>query len=191
MDVRREVWQVYRESLPVLLASLVGGLIAGTVLGSDAMTRAFEQFPGMWLLLPAFLATRGNVYGSLGARVASGIHQGLLEPEFEWQQRLVNAVVASYVNGVTISVFIATASWALLALLGRDSASLVQLIAILLIAGTLTAVVLIAGLLTLIFASYERGMDPDNLVGPIVTTIGDIFGVFFLYVALVTVGVVL
>jgi mgtE-like transporter len=191
MDVRREVWQVYREALPILLVSLVGGLVAGTALGTDAMVRAFDRFPGMWLLLPAFLATRGNVYGSLGARISSGIHQGLVVPEFEWQERLVNAVVASFVNGISISVFIGVTSWGLLQVLGRESAGLLELVGIMFVAGTLTSVVLIVGLLALIFASYEYGMDPDNLVGPIVTTLGDIFGVTFLYVALFVVGVTL
>lgn len=191
MDVRREVWQVYREALPILLVSLVGGLIAGTVLGSEAMENAFDQFPGMWMLVPAFLATRGNVYGSMGARISSGIHQGLIVPEFEWQERMVNAVVASFINGISISVFIAVSSWGLLSLLGRESANLLELIGVMLVAGVLTSVVMIVGLVALIFASYEYGMDPDNLVGPIVTTLGDIFGVAFLYVALVVVEVVL
>lgn len=191
MDVRREVWQVYREALPILLVSLVGGLIAGTVLGSEAMENAFDQFPGMWMLVPAFLATRGNVYGSMGARISSGIHQGLIVPKFEWQERMVNAIVASFINGISISVFIAVSSWGLLWLLGRESANLLELIGVMLVAGVLTSVVMIVGLVALIFASYEYGMDPDNLVGPIVTTLGDIFGVAFLYVALVVVEVVL
>ena len=63
MDVRREVWQVYRESLPVLLASLVGGLIAGTVLGSDAMTRAFEQFQRR--VVESALVRDGDSHGSV------------------------------------------------------------------------------------------------------------------------------
>jgi mgtE-like transporter len=49
-----------------------------------------------------------------------------------------------------------------------------------LIAGVLTSVVLIVGLLALIFVGFQYGYDPDNLVGPIVTTLGDIFGMLFL-----------
>ena len=188
MDVRREVEQVYREALPILLVSLAGGLIAGIVL--EGMRSVFHRFPGLLMLVPAFMATRGNVYGSLGARISSGIHQGLISPEFEWQQRLVNAVVASFVNGISISIFIAVSSWALLQLLGRESAHLLELLGIMLVAGTLTSVVMIVGLLSLIFASYEYGMDPDNLVGPIVTTLGDIFGLAFLYIAVIVVEVI-
>ncbi len=185
------VVRIYRESIAVLGVSLVAGIFSGTVLGSDVMVAGFQRYPGLLLLLPAFLATRGNVYGALGARIASGLHQGLIDPGFDRDRRLVNAVIASFVNGISISVFIGVLSWVILRLLGRESAALSELVAITLISGTLTAVVMIFGLLGLIFLGYERGIDPDNLVGPIVTTFGDVFGVVFLYIAIVTVDVIL
>lgn len=185
------VRRIYRQSIPVLAVSLVAGIFSGAVLGTDGMVEGFQRYPGLLLLLPAFLATRGNVYGALGARISSGLHQGLIDPGFGRDERLVNAVVASFVNGISISVFIGVLSWALLRGLGRESAALVELVAITLISGTLTAVVMIFGLLGLIFLGYTRGIDPDNLVGPIVTTFGDVFGVVFLYATIVIVGAVL
>ena len=191
MDARREVWRIYRESIGILGVSLLGGLFAGLVLGSDAMRAGFADFPGLLLLLPAFLATRGNVYGAFGARISSGLHQGLIDPEFEFDERLVNAVVTSFVNGIGVSVLIGFLSWGILRALGRESARLVELVGITFIAGVLTSIVLVFGLLVLVFGSYESGYDPDNLIGPIVTMLGDVFGVVFLYVAIVVVGVVL
>jgi mgtE-like transporter len=191
MDVGAEVRRVYRESVGILSVSLLGGLFAGAVLGSEPMREAFRQYPGLLLLLPAFLATRGNVYGAFGARLSSGLHQGLIRPELAYDERLVNAVVASFVNGIGISVVIGVLSWGILQALGRESARLVELVGITLVSGVLTSVVLVFGLLGLVFGSYEFGLDPDNLIGPIVTTLGDVFGVVFLYLAVVIVGVVL
>ncbi len=190
MAARQDAWRIYRESLPILAVSLAGGVFAGSVLGSEGMTAGFERFPGLLLLLPAFLATRGNVYGALGARISSGLHQGMIDPSFSWDRRLVNAVAASFVNGIGISVFIAVLSWGILQVLGRESARLLELLGIMLISGVLTSVTLIFGMLALVFASYEYGLDPDNLIGPIVTTLGDIFGVVFLFVAITVVGVI-
>ncbi|MFQ3319285.1 MAG: mgtE-like transporter [Natronomonas sp.] len=191
MDARHEVWRIYRESIAILGISLLGGLFAGTVLGSAGMRAAFTDFPGLLLLLPAFLATRGNVYGAFGARISSGLHQGLIEPEFELDPRLVNAITASFINGIGISVLIGALSWGILRVLGRESARLLELVGITFISGVLTSVVLVFGLLALVFGSYQFGLDPDNLIGPIVTMLGDVFGVVFLYVAIVIVGVVL
>ncbi len=188
MTFREQFWSIYRQTLPVLFVALLGGLFAGMVL--EGLLESVERFPGLLVMVPVFLATRGNVYGALGGRIASGLHQGLIPPTIEWNERLVNAVIASFVNGITISIVIGFISWIALQLLGWPSATLYELVGIMLIAGVLTSVVLIFGLLALIFAGYKHGYDPDNLVGPIVTTLGDIFGMLFLFVAVFVIEVV-
>ncbi|WP_436346673.1 magnesium transporter [Natronorubrum sp. FCH18a] len=182
MSVRGDFWSIYREALPILLIALGGGLFAGLVL--EGLLEDVDRFPGLLVMVPVFLATRGNVYGALGGRISSGLHQGLLEPHFEWNDRLVNAVIASFVNGIGISVVIGVVTWGALLVLGWEVAALYELVAIMLVAGVLTSVVLIFGLLALIFAGYKYGYDPDNLVGPIVTTLGDIFGMLFMLFAI-------
>jgi mgtE-like transporter len=182
MSVREEFWSIYREALPILLIALGGGLFAGLVL--EGMVESVERFPGLLVMIPVFLATRGNVYGALGGRISSGLHQGLIEPKFERDQRLVNAVTASFINGIGISLVIGVITWLALLLLGWEVAALYELVGIMLIAGVLTSVVLIFGLLALIFAGFKYGYDPDNLVGPIVTTLGDIFGMLFMLFAI-------
>lgn len=188
MSFRDGFWSIYREALPVLLVALLGGLFAGLVL--EELIESVERFPGLLVMVPVFLATRGNVYGALGGRISSGLHQGLIAPQFEWNDRLVNAVIASFVNGIGISIVVGVISWGALLLLGRDAAPVHELVGIMLIAGVLTSVVLIFGLLLLIFVGYKRGYDPDNLVGPIVTTLGDIFGMVFLFFAVGVVEVI-
>ncbi|MES3161087.1 MAG: magnesium transporter [Halorubrum sp.] len=188
MGVRRDFWSIYREALPVLVIALGGGLFAGLVL--EGMLESVERFPGLLVMVPVFLATRGNVYGALGGRIASGLHQGLIEPRFERSERLVNAVLASFINGIGISIVIGFISWGALTVLGRESAALGELVGIMLIAGVLTSVILIFGLLLLIFTGYKAGYDPDNLVGPIVTTLGDVFGMAFLFLAVIVVEVI-
>ena len=187
MDTRDIFWGIYRQSLPVLLVALAGGLFAGLVL--EGLIESIERFPGLLVMVPVFLATRGNVYGALGGRIASGLHQGLIDPQFEWDERLANAVIASFVNGIGISIVIGVVTWLALFVMGWERALLVEFVLIMLIAGLLTSVVLIFGLLLLIFAGFKRGYDPDNLVGPIVTTLGDIFGMMFLFFSVWLVGV--
>ncbi|MCU4740466.1 magnesium transporter [Halobacteria archaeon AArc-m2/3/4] len=182
MSVWDDFWPIYREALPVLLIALGGGLFAGLVL--EGILESVERFPGLLVMVPVFLATRGNVYGALGGRISSGLHQGLIPPRFERSERLVNAVLASFINGIGISVVIGVVTWLALLVIGWEVAALYELVGIMLIAGVLTSVVMIVGLLLLIFAGYKRGYDPDNLVGPIVTTLGDIFGMLFLLLSI-------
>lgn len=190
MDVRGEAATIYRETFPILLISLGGGLFAGLVL--EGLLESVAEYPGLLVMVPVFLATRGNVYGALGGRIASGLHQGLIEPQLQYDERLANAALASLVNGIGISVVIGVLTWLVLTILPNwEPAMLVQLVAIMFVAGVLTSLLMIVGMLVLIFAGFKRGYNPDNLVGPIVTTLGDIFGMVFLLFSVWLVGVVL
>lgn len=186
MSVRAVAVAAYREGLPALSASIVGGLLAGVVLGG--MRAEFRAVPGLLVLVPALLATRGNVYGALGARIATALHQGLVTPSLrERDDRLVSAIVAAIANGLVASGFAAVAAFVILTLLAAPTAPLFTLLAIALLAGVLSGVVLSAIVVVVVFAGYRRGYNPDTLVGPVVTTAGDVFGVTFLFLAVTVV----
>jgi mgtE-like transporter len=182
MTAREVATEAYREALPALGASLVGGLLAGLVLGGmRADLRAVE---GLLVLVPALLATRGNVYGSLGTRLATGLHQGLIEPRVRGSdRRLLAAAAAALANGVLTSLFAAAAVVVVLSTLGAPVAGIGHLLGIALVAGVLSGVTLTVVVVTVVFAGYRRGYNPDTLVGPLVTTTGDVFGVLFLLIA--------
>jgi len=182
MTVREVARVAYREGLPALAASAVGGLLAGVVLGG--MRAEFRAVPGLLVLVPALLATRGNVYGSLGARLATGLHQGLVTPSVgDADDRLYRAVAAAISNGLLASVFAAVLAFVALTALGDAVAPLATLVGIALLAGLLSGIVLSITVVVVVFAGYRRGYNPDTLVGPIVTTAGDVFGVAFLLLA--------
>jgi mgtE-like transporter len=177
-DVVRDA---YRGALPTLLVSAVGGLLAGSILGGmDAELRAID---GLLVMVPAFLAIRGSVYGSLGARLSSALHQGLLEPVFAYDERIATAVAAAVANGVTASIFAALLTVVLLTALGRPVAPLGRLALVALVGGLLAGVALTTTILAVVFVGYRRGANPDDLVGPAVTTAGDVFGMASLFVA--------
>lgn len=182
MTIRAVAGRVYREALPALAASAAGGLVAGLVLGG--MRAELRAVPGLLVLVPALLATRGNVYGSLGARLSSGLHQGLIEPRLSLaDERVRGAVAAAVANGLLASSFAAVAAWVALGLLARPAAPVGTLVAVAIIAGLLSGAVLVAAVLGVVFLGFRQGRDPDTLVGPMVTTTGDLFGLAFLVLA--------
>ncbi|WP_128476858.1 magnesium transporter [Halorussus pelagicus] len=185
MSVREVAAQAYREALPALAASVVGGLFAGVVLGG--MRAELRAVPGLLVLVPALLATRGNVYGSLGARLSTGLHQGLVEPAFgsvfDRDSRVTAAVAAALANGILASLFAATVAVLVLTLLAEPVAPLATLLAIALVAGLLSGVALTVAVVSVVFVGFRRGYNPDTLVGPLVTTTGDVFGIAFLLLA--------
>lgn len=182
MSVRGVVAGVYRETLPVLVVSTVGGLFAGVILGE--MGKQLSAVPGLLVLVPALLATRGNVYGAFGARLATALHQGVVEPRISvGDRRLRGAVTAAMLNGVTASGFAAVCVWAVLSVVGRSVPGIWTLAGIAVLTGLLSGVALTVAVITVMFAGFRLGQDPDTLVGPIVTTAGDVFGMGFLFVS--------
>jgi mgtE-like transporter len=176
MTVREVAVEAYREALPVLLVSAVGGLFAGVVLGG--MEAELRAVPGLLMLVPALLATRGNVYGSLGARLGSALHQGLVAPRFSLSDpRLRAAITAALANGVVVSVVAAVFGFGLLVAVARPVASLWTLVAIAFLAGVVSGLVLTAAVVGVVFVGYRRGINPDTLAGPVVTTTGDVVGI--------------
>lgn len=181
MALRDPVTDAYAGALPTLLVSAVGGLLAGSILGG--MGAELTGVPGLLVMVPAFLAIRGSVYGSLGSRLSSALHQGLLEPTLAYDPRLRDAAVAALLNGVTASLFAALATFALLSALGREVAPPWILAGIALAGGLLAGLVLAAVVVAVVFVGYRRGLNPDDLVGPAVTTAGDVFGMLALLLA--------
>ena len=181
VSVREATIRAYRAALPALSVSVVGGLVAGTVLGG--MRGELQAVPGLLALVPALLATRGNVYGSLGARLSTALHQGLVEPRVDaGDRRLRGAVAAALASGAVASVFAATVVTLALVVLGRPVAG-PRLAVIAALSAALSGVVLSAVVVSVVVVGYRRGLDPDTLVGPTVTVAGDVFGLALLLVA--------
>ncbi|PSQ43376.1 hypothetical protein BRD17_06210 [Halobacteriales archaeon SW_7_68_16] len=175
MSVREVAVDAYREALPALATSVVAGLFAGVVLGG--MRPELRAVPGLLVLVPALLATRGNVYGSLGARLATALHQGLIEPRIDpgdW--RLRAAVAAALSSGLVVSAFAAVTAFAVLSTLGSRVAPVGTLVVVAVLSGIMSGLVLVIAVVSVVVVGFRRGRDPDALVGPIVTTTGDLFG---------------
>ena len=182
MSIRAVAVEAYREALSALVASAVGGLVAGLVLGG--MRGELRAVPGLLVLVPALLATRGNVYGALGARLSTGLHQGLIEPRLSLaDERVRAAMAAALANGLVASSFAAMVAYVALSFLARPVAPVSVLVGIAIVAGLLSGLALLVAVVTVVFVGYRRGRNPDTLVGPIVTTTGDVFGIAFLLLA--------
>ena len=51
------------------------------------------------------------------------------------------------------------------------------------VVGTGIALIIVVSLLSVVtaFVSFKRGVDPDDMVAPVVTTLGDTLGIVFLF----------
>ncbi len=168
-----------KELFPVLFVCIIGGVFAGVVLTN--MAEDLTRIPGLLVLLPAVLATRGNISGAIGSRLGSALHLGLIEADLKWNKPLSDNVWASIILNVVMSLFLGIIAYFVCVLFNIEGASIITLTLISLIAGTVAGIIL-TGLSVLVsITAYAKGLDPDNVVNPILLTVGDILTILCLF----------
>jgi len=175
--------KILKESIPILLFTTIGGVIAGVVL-EDMRKDLILKVPGLLVLLPAILGMRGNISGALGSRLASALHLGLIDPRLRWNETLSDNVSAAIILNIIMSFLLGIIAYYTYVVAGfREPASILQLTAISLITGIMAGLIL--ALLTVITAAvtFGHGIDPDNVLMPILSTVGDIITILCLIIA--------
>lgn len=163
----------FREIFSSQMISLFGGLIVGTTLA--IYTDKLFLIPGIFILLPGFLEMRGNISGSLAARLTSGMYLGLINPKRNKTKIVKGNVLASFLLAIIVSFTLG-----LLALVFNYLIFHIVTIKILfipLIAGILANAIEIPLTLFFTFYLFKKGYDPDDIMGPFVTSTGDIISV--------------
>ena len=152
------------------IISRIGGLIAGTILA--LYTGKLLFIPGMLILLPGFLEMRGNISGSLSARLASGLFLGVIKPNKIKTNIVRGNILASFILAVIVSMVLGIIAFLFNFLFFKIF--MPKIILVPLIAGVIANAIEIPIALFFTFYLFKRGHDPDNIMGPFITTTGDI-----------------
>ena len=169
---------ILSQILPILLLTLVSSILTGFLFLK--MKESLELLPGLLLLIPAVMGTRGGIYGAFGSKLATGLHLGIVEPRFVTNRNVNNAIATALINSLVISTVIPFVAYVSLLLLGLNTIPLWALVVISLLSGMISGLILLGIVILITFTGYRRGIDPDNLVGPLVTVNGDIFSILAL-----------
>lgn len=160
--------------------SVVGGLLAGFILASRV--DHLELLPGFFILFPGFLELQGSLNGTLAARIGSLIHLGRIESVDELTDpRVKENLMATFALCLSASFILGIFAFFLSYLILSEA--IFSLILISLLASILSSLVLIPTTFIMVVWSYKKGYDPDNIMGPFVTSLGDMIGIISLIVA--------
>ncbi len=162
-----------RQSLAALGLNSTTSLAAGAVLGS--ITGTFEALPGLLVLVPAAIGLRGNVFSTVGNRLSTALHTGELDLDLRRRGVLRQNVEASLALTLAMSVVLAVVAWTISVAIGvEDLTSPFVLVGISVAGGLLASIGVLAATLTLVRGAVRRGWDLDNVVAPVVSTLGDV-----------------
>lgn len=171
----------FKEIFSSQIVSQIGGLIAGTIIAG--YKDELLLLPGMLILLPGFLEMRGNISGSLASRISSGLFLGVIHKEKINNKIIRGNMLASFI----LSLFV-SASLGILAFLLNyfvfNSHNL-KIILLPILAGILATIIEVPLAIWTTFYLFRKKHDPNNIMGPFVTSTGDIVSLVSLLLVLV------
>jgi len=171
---------IVREALPFQLIATFGGVTSGIIL--SGMTDELQMIPGLIVIAPAVLGMRGNISSTLGSRLGSAIHMGLIT-KIERNPELINSVSGSLLLSAIMSFILGIMGHYITIAFGLQSAGILTLTLIAVIAGVSSGIILSFVAVLLALGMFRFGFDPDNVVTPAIATIGDIVSMLMIFIS--------
>ena len=159
--------------------SITGGLIAGLILLN--VRNSLEFVPALLVLLPGFLELHGNLFGSLAARLSVALHLRKMKPKLNHGRIFSSNIIATIFLAIVVSAVLGLAAYFLTKIIFGVSA--INIIFIALIAMFFSLIVEIPLTIFTTFWLFKKGLEPDDIMGPYVTTVADIISVVTILLA--------
>lgn len=175
--------RIVAEEMPVDILSIVIGTFGGILL--NTRVESFIAIPVLLSFIPVINGVGGNILSIFGSRLGSALHLGSVRGfDREMRKSIYVFVVISVLvfTAMALTIYF-TNSYFYGEALAMKIIILPVLAGFMLIGSLLPVTVLIA------LAAFRLGMDPDNVVVPLITTIADLAGVVFLLLSMVMVGI--
>ena len=164
--------------------SITGGLVAGMLLAS--LKDQLILIPGFLILIPGFLEMKGNISGSLASRIGSALHLGTIKAEMKNTSFIRENILATFSLVIIVSFVLGLFSLAATYLFFR--VVYLKIIYIALVGGIFANMIMIPSTIYMSFWLFRHGYDPDNIMGPYVTTTGDVLSMFSLFLAVMVIA---
>ncbi len=178
--------KIVRESAPILMACAFIAVLSGQLL--NANQDKLIAVPVLLTFIPVINGIGGNLGCVLGARISSSLHLGSIASMKD--KKLYENVFISFLLGIITYSFLSIFIYLIIPLIDIEiDIEPMKFVSIFMIAGImLTALVTIIAVATA-FLSFMKGIDPDNTVTPLVTTLGDALGIGCLTMTIWMVGI--
>ncbi len=161
------------------IVSITIGIMAGLFL--IKVVEKLYLVPALLILLPGFLELKGNIVGSLGARLGTALHTKKIKIGIS--DFLKQSIIADIFLAVFTSLILGViAFFATYLIFGIKNPGIIL---ISLLAAVLAIVITIPLTILGTFWLYKHGYDPDDIMGPYITSVGDIVSVIALYIAII------
>ncbi|MEK9166744.1 MAG: magnesium transporter [Patescibacteria group bacterium] len=159
---------------------ILGGIIVGLIIALHK-GNLFE-IPGMLILIPGLLEMRGSIGGTFASRICSGLYLGIIKPDKLFTKLIRENFLATLILTATSSTVIGLVAFLVNFFILNNLNPDLILIAVL--SGIIGNLIEIPLTLFVTIFYFKRGDDPNNSIGPFVSTTGDIVNILALLIAI-------
>ena len=183
MEIQDTKGKIVKETFPSELISIIGDILAGIVL--SLLILPFDSFLVLILMIPALLSLRGNLSGPFIARTSRDFIIGAFSRR-SWIENVLATYTLSIITGLFIGFFsiILNLAFFKLFILPIISFILIPIISI-----VLTLSISIPCSTGLNYLAFKKGLNPNNVVNPVMTAIDDFSTVFCFFLTIIMLGV--
>lgn len=154
------------EATPALTLCALGEVAAGAVI--EGGLPVLLSIAGLMAILPPAMGMRGNVFGSLVSKLSTRLHLGTVEPSLRDRALARLGLMAQW----EVSVLSVVIPLLVVASMMRPD-MLLPLVFIALFGGLIAGVATLFVALSVTVLAYRKGVNPDNVASPVVTTAAD------------------
>jgi len=174
---RYRYFPIIKQSLPILIFCFAIGITSGIFLQNAR--KIFLIYPALLALIPQVVAQGGSIGGIVGSRVSTALYLGSAQP-FKLGKEVRKNFTAGIIMGLVVALLVGIASLIIIYITKANAPPLTQIFLVaflsLFILSTLMSVIAIF----ISFFSFKIGIDPSNVVIPVITSIGDVTGIIVL-----------
>jgi mgtE-like transporter len=175
-----------KEGAPVVLFCAILGSIGGLMLGG--IKKFIEQKPAILILYPALIGNLGAMGSIIGSTTTSRLHLGRITPQVSSLKNAVSEITAIEVSSIFIHMtfgliaFIFTSKIFL-----KTQLNVVILPSISILSNLISFIPICLLSFMIAILTFRKGLDPDNFVIPLETSISDVLATFSLYTAIIVI----
>ena len=173
--------EIILASFPALFLCLLLDFFAGAFLGKF-FKKIMIEYPIILVILPGLMGLRGNIYGSLASRFTTMLHLGEMNPTLKDKNVVKNIFIS-----ILLSLLPVTILWLVGVIKIREVGIAVAVFLIVITSTIFTSLLLGYSTALATIIPFKKGVDPDAVAAPIVTSIADLItipllvGFMFLY----------
>ncbi len=172
--------KIYKESTPVILMTTLAEIFAGLILAKSE--ELILLIPGLIIIIPGMMESRGNIVTSLSQRMGTSVHLGIVKWEYGINKEITTNFYATMILNILVALIMGILGYVSAVFLGIEHISLLGFVVATMFMALIMGFILTILTIITVLASHKFKLDPDNVTVPIVATLGDIATVGFLIV---------